>query len=77
MAAKTQTNAPRPTNKRFLGNTHTHDNTTIQETEQIWKKEWEQAKEILKQERKHNKNQTAKKLHTYLFRRKIKTQQQK
>ena len=55
---------------------HTQDNETIQETEQMWKKEWETTKTMIQQEINNKTNKPKNKLSTYLFRHKSKKEQQ-
>ena len=51
---------------------HTQDNETIQETEQIWEKEWENARTMIQQEINKTTKEPKNKLNTYLFRHKSK-----
>ena len=55
---------------------HTQDNEAIQETEQLWKNEWETTKTMIQQEINKTTKEPNKKLNTYLFRHKSKKKQQ-
>ena len=55
--------------------THTQENDTILETEQIWNKEWETTQQALQQTKNNKTNTTRNNQNTYLFQHKSKKQQ--